>query len=226
MREVVLDTETTGLNYKFGDRVIEVGCVELVNYIATGKTLQFYCSVEKKIDDGAIKIHGITNNFLKNHPTFQQQAEKFVDFIKDDTLIIHNAPFDIGFLNNELRIIGKKKITNKIIDTVLLARKKLNTRIVNLDYLCRRFAIDLSKRELHGALLDTHLLAEVYLELQGGKQISMNLSVTDLKKESFVGGHNKLPSDLLKVVYSQAEVAEHKKMVTAIKNPVWKKIDY
>ena len=226
MREVVLDTETTGLNYKSGDRIIEVGCVELVNHIATNKTLQFYCFVEKKIDEGAIKIHGITNNFLENQPTFEQQAEKLLSFIKNDTLIIHNAQFDIGFLNNELRIIGKEKITNKVIDTVLLARKKLNTRIANLDYLCRRFSIDLSKRELHGALLDTHLLAEVYLELNGGKQISMNLSINDSKKEKLNNGDKKLPTHLLKVIFSKEEVAQHKKMLTQIKNPIWKKIDY
>jgi DNA polymerase-3 subunit epsilon len=173
MREIVLDTETTGLNFRSGDRVIEVGCVELFNHVATGKTLQFYCSVDKRIHEGATKVHGLTNEFLTKFPNFEDQADIFLDFIKEDTLIIHNADFDSGFINNELRIIGKPELTNKIIDTVSMARKKLNTRIANLDYLCRRFSVDLSERDLHGALLDSRLLAEVYLELKGGKQITM-----------------------------------------------------
>jgi DNA polymerase-3 subunit epsilon len=226
MREVVLDTETTGLNYRSGDRVVEVGCVELINHIATGKTLQFYCSVDKKIDEGAIKIHGLTNEFLSKHPSFEAQAEKFLNFIRKDILIIHNAEFDVGFLNNELKIIGRGELKNEIIDTVMMARKTLNTRIANLDSLCRRFSIDLSKRELHGALLDTHLLAEVYLELNGGKQISMNLSEIDTKKRNLIKIGDKTTLNLSKVISSQDELLEHKNMLKQIKNPLWKRIDY
>ena len=184
MREVVLDTETTGLNYKGGDRIIEIGCVETKNYVATGKILNFYCKVDKKISEEAQKISGISNDFLKDKKTFSEQHQDFIDFIKDDTLIIHNAAFDLGFLNNELKIIGKNKLNNNIIDTVLLARKVLNTRIANLDYLCRHFNVDLSKRALHGALLDAQLLAEVYLELRGGKQISMDLLTKNKNKNT------------------------------------------
>ena len=176
MREIVLDTETTGLNYKGGDRIIEVGCVELTNHIPTGKNLQFYCSTDRKIGEDVIKIHGLTNEFLSKHPTFKENSKNFFDFIKNDPLIIHNADFDVGFVNNELKLIGAKPITNNIVDTMLLARKKLNTRTTNLDYLCRRFSIDLHSRKLHGALLDCHLLAGVYLELLGGKQTSLNFS--------------------------------------------------
>ena len=174
MREVVIDTETTGLNYKTGDRIIEIGCVELINHIPTGNNLQFYCSTEKKIDEEAVKVHGLTNNFLKNYPSFKKQSNQFLKFIGDDTLIIHNADFDIGFINNELELIGANPINNKIVDTLLLARKKLNTRVANLDYLCRKFSIDLSARTTHGALLDCQLLAGVYIELLGGKQTALD----------------------------------------------------
>ena len=145
MREIVLDTETTGLNHKAGDRIIEVGCVELINHVPTGKTLQFYCFVEKEINESATKVHGITNDFLKSQPRFEENTEKLLSFIKDDTLIIHNAEFDAGFINNELKLSGRPKLLNPIIDTVALARKVLNTRVANLDYLCRRFKIDLSE---------------------------------------------------------------------------------
>ena len=146
MREIVLDTETTGLNFKGGDRVIEVGCVEVINHVATENTLQFYCRTNKEISTDAQKISGISNEFLKNKKTFLEQHLIFLNFIKDDPLIIHNAEFDLGFLNNELNIIGKEPLRNKTTDTVSLARKVLKTRIANLDYLCRRFNIDLTKR--------------------------------------------------------------------------------
>ena len=182
MREIVLDTETTGLNYKAGDRIIEVGCVELINHVSTTNNLQFYCSTNKIIDESAIKIHGLTNAFLNEYPPFKEYVKKFLAFIGNDPLIIHNAEFDLGFINNELMLLGIEPLKNKIIDTVSFARKKLNTRIANLDYLCRRFQIDLSERDLHGALLDSQLLAEVYLELMGGKQISLNLNITKENK--------------------------------------------
>jgi DNA polymerase III subunit epsilon len=225
-REVVLDTETSGLNYKSGDRIIEVGCVELINHVSTGKTMQFYCSVNKIIDPGAIKVHGITNEFLESHPTFEDQASKFLDFIKNDILIIHNANFDLGFINNELRIMGMPNLTNEVIDTVSLARKKLNTRIANLDFLCRRFAIDLTDRDLHGALLDSQLLAEVYLELKGGKQISMNLNHETPKETQSTSKFNKNKNFFSKIKVFENELAQHKVAIKQIKNPLWDKIDY
>ena len=226
MREIVLDTETTGLNYKAGDIIIEVGCVELINHIPTGKTLQFYCHVEKEINESATKVHGLTNDFLKSQPRFEQSAEKLLNFIKDDILIIHNAEFDAGFINNELKILGLPTLKNKIIDTVSLARKTLGSRIANLDYLCRRFSIDLSERKIHGALLDSHLLAAVYLELLGGKQISMNLkSPTNLTKTS--PPNEKTPNlNFLKIKITEEEIGQHKAKMKQIKSPVWEKINY
>jgi len=226
MREVVLDTETTGLNFKAGDRVIEVGCVELINHLSTKNYLQFYCSTNKLIDEGATKIHGLTNFFLNEHPPFQDSVKKFLEFIGNDPLIIHNAEFDLGFLNNELKLLGIKSIKNKIIDTVSLARKKLNTRIANLDYLCRRFQIDLSERALHGALLDCQLLAEVYLELIGGKQISMDLNAAKEVK-NIVSKSNFEKSYLIsKVSLTNEDILLHKSLVKGIKNSLWKKFDY
>jgi len=226
MREIVLDTETTGLNYKSGDRVVEVGCVELVNHVATKNTLQFYCSVEKHMHPDATRITGLTNEFLSNHPPFIENVNLFLDFIKDDNLIIHNADFDMGFINNELHILGKEGLKNKVVDTVILARKNLNTRIANLDYLCRRFAIDLTERKLHGALLDSHLLAEVYLELIGGKQISMNLEKSIQIKSLTESGLNAKRPPPTKVNLSEKELTVHKKSIKGIKNSLWEKIDY
>ena len=132
MREIILDTETTGLDYKTGDRIIEVGCVELINHIPSGNNLQFYCSTDKKITNNAINIHGLTNNFLKNHPTFKEQSKKFLDFIKSDILIIHNADFDVGFINNELKLIGANSNHSRV---VVLSRtlKPSRTNVLSND---------------------------------------------------------------------------------------------
>ena len=226
MREIVLDTETTGLSFRSGDRVIEVGCVELINHIATDKSLQFYCNVNKLIDPGATKVHGLTNDFLRDKPTFEANAEPFLDFIKNDTLIIHNSDFDVGFINNELKLLELGPLKNKVIDTVVLARKTLNTRIANLDYLCRRFSIDLGERDLHGALLDSRLLAEVYLELIGGKQISMNLKASKNANKDLADSKVRNPLDLPKIKLSKDEASEHKPLIKKIKSSLCKKIDY
>ena len=225
MREVVIDTETTGLNYRSGDRVIEVGCVELKNHVPTGKTLQFYCKPDKKISEGAKSIVGLTDEFLAKQKSFKENHQKLLNFLKDDTLIIHNASFDIGFINNELNLIGLPVLTNKVVDTVLLAREVLNSRIVNLDYLCRRFNIDLSDRSFHGALLDSQLLASVYLELRGGKQISMKLDTQtpiNLKPQN-----NKSNKEKTKEIeLTKDQVSAHKEMLKKIKNPIWNKFNY
>ena len=226
MREIVLDTETTGLNYKAGDRIIEVGCVELINHVSTTNNLQFYCSTNKIIDESAIKIHGLTNAFLNEYPPFKEYVKKFLAFIGNDPLIIHNAEFDLGFINNELMLLGIEPLKNKIIDTVSFARKKLNTRIANLDYLCRRFQIDLSERDLHGALLDSQLLAEVYLELMGGKQISMNLNITKENKNLSSKKNIKKTYLFSKVVLNDKDTLLHKSLVRGIKDSLWKKFDY
>ena len=226
MREIVLDTETTGLNYKAGDRIIEVGCVELINHVSTTNNLQFYCSTNKIIDESATKIHGLTNAFLNEYPPFKEHIKKFLAFIGNDPLIIHNAEFDLGFINNELMLLGIEPLKNKIIDTVSFARKKLNTRIANLDYLCRRFQIDLSERDLHGALLDSQLLAEVYLELMGGKQISLNLNITKENKNLPAKKNIKKNCLFSRVVLNDKDTLLHKSLVKGIKDSLWKKFDY
>tara|TARA_B100000674_G_C37909776_1_gene948015 strand:+ start:455 stop:1132 length:678 start_codon:yes stop_codon:yes gene_type:complete len=225
MREVVIDTETTGLNYNLGDRIIEVGCVELNNHVPTGKTLQFYCRPDKDISEGAKKIVGLSDIFLKKQKTFEENHEELLNFIRNDTLIIHNAEFDIGFINNELSLIGKSPLNNPVIDTVPLARTVLNTRIANLDYLCRRFSIDLSDRSFHGALLDSHLLASVYLELKGGKQFSMQLEENGAISEK-ITTNNINTEKTKKIVITNEQIAEHKKMLKKINNPIWKKYNY
>ncbi len=225
MREVVLDTETTGLNFRSGDRIIEVGCVELKNHVPTGKTLQFYCKPDKEISDGAKKIVGLTDDFLNKQQSFESNHSLMLDFIGKDTLIIHNSEFDLGFINNELSLIGLPPLTNPIVDTVTLARKVLNTRIANLDYLCRRFNIDLSDRSFHGALLDSHLLASVYLELRGGKQFSMKLdSGVGEDKNLLINNTNKEKTKEITINKQQAQ--DHKNMLKKIKNPIWNKFNY
>ena len=226
MREIVIDTETTGLSYKTGDRVIEVGCVELLNHITTNNSLQFYCKVDKEISEGAQKITGITNKFLSDKKNFNDHCDEFLKFIDNDPLIIHNADFDVGFLNNELSLLGRPKLLNPVIDTVSLARHVLNTRVANLDYLCRRFKVDLSERDLHGALLDSRLLAEVYLELKGGKQFSMNLLKNNKEKNKEENTKKNNLKNTTSFIPSKKDTALHKEMVKEIKQPIWKKYNY
>ena len=226
MREIVIDTETTGLSYKTGDRVIEVGCVELINHVATDKSLQFYCKVDKEISEGAQRITGITNKFLSDKKYFSDHCDGFLKFIGNDPLIIHNADFDVGFINNELSHLGRSKLSNPIVDTVSLARKVLNTRVANLDYLCRRFKIDLSERDLHGALLDSRLLAEVYLELKGGKQFSMNLAKNNQEINKTSNNKTNNQKNIKKFTPLKEDVELHRMMVSEIKQPVWKKYNY
>ena len=226
MREVIVDTETTGLSYKGGDRIIEVGAIELINHIATGNNLHFYCSTDKTIGEDAQKIHGLTNAFLHKHPKFSEQSTQFLNFIKSDTLVIHNAEFDLGFLNNELMLSGKKTIQNKIVDTLVLARKKLSTRMVSLDNLCKRFSVDISERKQHNALLDCQLLSEVYIELLGGRQTNLGLDnapETNYDLETSNSPYNK---DIYKIQISKEETKQHKEFVLRLKGSLWDKIDY
>ncbi len=225
MREVVIDTETTGLNYKSGDRIVEVGCVELKNHIPTGQTLQFYCRPDKDLSNGAKSIVGLSDEFLSQQKPFKENHIRMLDFLKDDTLIIHNSDFDLGFINNELSILGLPALTNPVVDTVSLARQVLNTRIANLDYLCRRFDIDLSGRNFHGALLDSQLLASVYLELRGGKQFSMKLEQSMKNTKSIVSENSNIEKTKEIKPTIQA-ISLHKEMLKKIKNPIWKKFNY
>lgn len=226
MREIVLDTETTGLDLKSGDRIIEMGCIELINHMATDKHLQFYCSTNRTITQEAEKIHGLSNAFLNKFSTFKENAQSLLSFIKKDTLIIHNADFDIGFINYELKLLGLSPLQNKFIDTVLLARKKLNTRIANLDYLCRRFSIDLSSRKYHGALLDCQLLSEVYLELLGGRQTTLELGGPNNHKINTEDKRAAKNNKVHKIPVSFEEIDQHKDLVSNLKNCLWNKINY
>ena len=185
MREIVLDTETTGLSPDNGDRIVEIGCVELINHLTTNNTYQVYLNPEKDMDPGAEKVHGLTNEFLLDKPKFIEIADSFLDFIGDSNLIAHNADFDINFLNSELVRAKKDKINNdRVVDTLKIARSKFPGARNSLDALCKRFFVDNSNRSLHGALLDSELLAEVYLELVGGKEPDLELSTNTIKKDN------------------------------------------
>ena len=183
MREIVLDTETTGLDPKLGHRIVEIGAIELINHIPTDKTYHCYINPERDVDQGAFEVHGLSTQFLSQFETFENVVDEFNAFIKGDPIIIHNAPFDMGFLNSELLAIGRNAIDeNRIIDTLPMARQKFPGAQVNLNALCRKYNIDNSHRDLHGALVDADLLANVYLELIGGQQPGLQLA-TERKKQ-------------------------------------------
>jgi DNA polymerase-3 subunit epsilon len=180
MREIVLDTETTGLDPDAGHRVIEIGCVELVDHFPTGRSFQRYLNPERDMPPDAQRIHGITSEFLSDKPLFAHVVEEFLEFVGDAPLVIHNASFDLKFLNAELKRVTRKALDlGRAIDTVDMARNKFPGARVSLDELCKRFSIDLSGRSLHGALLDAELTAQVYLELKGGRQKKLLLSPAD-----------------------------------------------
>ena len=174
-REIVLDTETTGLSPAAGDRLVEIGCVELINHIPSGQTFHVYINPQRSMPEEAFRVHGLSEEFLADKPLFGAVVEDFRAFIGDATLVIHNASFDMGFLNAELERAGHGKLANPVIDTVLLARQKHPGARVSLDAMCKHYGIDNTRRTLHGALLDSEILAEVYLELIGGKQVSLAL---------------------------------------------------
>jgi len=183
MREIVLDTETTGLDPRTGDRVVEIGCVELVDHFPTGETWHQYINPERDMPDGAFRVHGLSEAFLSDKPLFREIAEPFLEFIGDAVLVIHNAGFDIGFLNCELAAHGYPALgMDRVIDTLALARRKHPGGQNSLDALCRRFGIDNTSRTLHGALLDSEILADVYLELIGGHQARLNLAQAGLDR--------------------------------------------
>ena len=179
MREIVLDTETTGFHPGTGDRIVEIGCVELFNHTATGKTYHQYINPQRDMPEDAFKVHGISIDFLRDKPVFAKIGQAFLDFVGDAKLVIHNASFDMKFLNAELGWMGLPQLPmDQAIDTLLIARKRFPGSPASLDALCRRFGIDTSARTLHGALLDSEILAEVYLELIGGRQPDFALSIS------------------------------------------------
>ena len=222
MREIVLDTETTGLDPKLGHRIVEIGAIELINHIPTDNIYHCYINPERDVDQGAFEVHGLSTQFLSQFETFGNVVDEFNAFIKGDPLIIHNAPFDIGFLNSELLAIGRNAIDeNRIIDTLPMARQKFPGAQVNLNALCRKYNIDNSHRDLHGALVDADLLASVYLELIGGKQPGLRLATKRQKqgiKESVV------QQERVKRVFAveATELEAHSRLLDSLANPIWR----
>lgn len=185
MREIVLDTETTGLDPNTGDRIVEIGAIELFNHLPTGITFHKYINPQRDMPAEAFAVHGLSIEFLTDKPLFAEVVAEFEEFVQDDTLIIHNAPFDMKFLNAELKKINRSLLKfERVIDSLMLARKKHPAGPNSLNALCRRYRIDNSMRDIHGALLDSELLAGVYLELIGGRQTSLTLAVQEKKKET------------------------------------------
>jgi DNA polymerase-3 subunit epsilon len=179
MKEIVLDTETTGISVKDGHRLVEIGCIELDNLIPTKNRFHCYLNPERKVSEKALEVHGYTDEFLAKQNKFSDVVEKFLEFIKNKSLIIHNADFDLSHLNNELAILGKKKLENKIVDTLILARDKFPGSPISLDALCKRYRIDNSKRTQHTALIDCELLAKVYINLIDQKEPTLNFQIQD-----------------------------------------------
>jgi len=181
MKEVVLDTETTGISIKEGHRIVEIGCIELDNLIPTQNKFHCYLNPERKVSEKAFEVHGYTDDFLAEQKKFNEIGEEFLNFIKNKRLIIHNAEFDLAHLNNELSLFGQNKINNEIIDTLVLARDKFPGSSVSLDALCKRYRIDNSKRTKHTALIDCNLLAKVYINLIDQKEPTLNFKKQDDK---------------------------------------------
>ncbi|KKI18848.1 DNA polymerase III subunit epsilon [Sphingomonas sp. ABOLG] len=222
MREIVFDTETTG--FTFGeDRMVEIGCVELINRCETGRTFHAYFHPERTMPPGAFAIHGLSDAFLADKPLFPAVAEELIAFVGDAPLIAHNASFDFGFLNGELGRCGRDLIcTSRMVDTLAIAKQRHPGAKLTLDALCSRYGIDRSHRVLHGALLDAQLLAQVYVELMGGRQIGLSL-VSDLVVEE-VAVADAPPRPVRAPRHfapSDAELTAHSAFMTKIKNPIW-----
>ncbi|WBH18126.1 DNA polymerase III subunit epsilon [Sphingomonas radiodurans] len=222
MREIVFDTETTG--FTFGDdRMVEIGCVELVNRCETGRTFHAYFHPERTMPPGAFAIHGLSDVFLSDKPRFHAVADELIAFIGDAPLIAHNASFDFGFLNGELGRCGRDAVcTTRMIDTLAIAKQRHPGAKLSLDALCSRYGIDRSHRVVHGALLDAQLLAQVYVELRGGRQIGLSL-VSDLIADT-VMANTTTPRTVRpprQFAASDAELAAHAAFMTKVKNPIW-----
>jgi DNA polymerase-3 subunit epsilon len=225
MREIVLDTETTGLDPAAGHRLVEIGCVELINHLATGEIFHVYINPDRDMPEEAFKIHGLSEEFLRQHPPFDQVATNFLNFVQDSTLVIHNAEFDMKFLNWELKALGHPVLPREqAIDTVAMARRRFPGSPANLDALCRRFGIDNTSRTKHGALLDAELLAEVYLELIGGREPGLALA-TGKKEDNAVETARARSERKVRPsrphAPSESELAAHAEFILKLSKPVW-----
>lgn len=229
-RQIALDTETTGLDASKGHRIIEIGCVEIIDRQITGKNWHFYLNPDRQIDAGAVAVHGITEAFLKDKPRFNEIADSFLDFIRGAQLVIHNAAFDLSFLDSEMSLLnrGIKKINTlcEVIDTLMLGRQKHPGQKNNLDALCKRYSVDISARELHGALLDAQLLAMLYLAMTGGQGTlfgehqsnSNNGATRKTTQQKLQGSHL---DRLIVLKAPEDEIQEHNKHMSKIKNALW-----
>lgn len=227
MREIVFDTETTGFDPKNGDRMVEMGCVEMVNRVETGATYHAYYNPERDMPAAAEGVHGLSSAFLSDKPLFRDTAAELLDFIGDAPLVAHNASFDFGFLNNELEIAGLATVSlDRMVDTVAIARKKHPGAKNSLDALCSRYGVDRSHRVKHGALLDAELLAQVYVELLGGRQIGLELAAdapAEAAEAPIVPGQvlQKTVREPRPHVASAEEMARHQEFLKQIQSPLW-----
>ena len=209
MKEIVLYTETTGISVQEGHRIVEIGCIELENQIPTKRKFHCYLNPERKVSEKALEVHGYTDDFLVKQKKFKEVSDEFLEFIKDKTLIIHNAEFDLAHLNNELMLLGKAKLSNTIIDTLVLARNKFPGSMVSLDALCKRFRIDNSRRVQHTALIDCDLLSKVYINLIDQKEPTLDFQRTDFVNDAMNNVLN--VSYFKKVIYpTDNEIQKHK----------------
>ena len=221
MREIVLDTETTGLDPKSGHRIVEIGCVELVNHMPTGETYHQYINPERDMPEEAFQVHGLSETFLKDFPTFGEIADDFVTFLGDASLVIHNASFDMGFINAELKSAELETIDfDRATDTVAMARRKFPGARATSDALCQRFGVENSGRDLHGAPLDARLLADVYLELIGGRQPGLVLK-SEQQQKAESAAVDRAFREPRPHSASEEEIATHKKFVEKLENALW-----
>lgn len=227
MREIVFDTETTGLDPKKGDRMVEIGCVEMVNRMPTGETFHAYYNPERDMPAEAEAVHGLSAQFLSDKPLFADGAQALLDFLGDAPLVAHNASFDFGFLNGELALCGREIIDlDRMVDTVTMARRKFPGAKVSLDALCTRFGVDRSHRVKHGALLDAELLAQVYVELTGGRQIGLELAaeeVTAAAQPSRIAARavNREVRPPRPHSASEEELSRHRSFLEQMEKPLW-----
>ena len=226
MRQIVLDTETTGLRPSEGHRVIEIAAIEIVDYLPTGNTYQQYFNPQRDVPEPSFKVHGLSYEFLKDKPLFENVINKFLEFVGNDPIIAHNVDFDVGFLNYELNTCGKKPLKNEKIDTVSIAREKFPGQSVSLDALCKRFAIDNTQREKHSATVDTELLARVYIELMDARELSLDLNNSvEVKNSPVTFNTEKIKNRNLPPRLSEKEKELHQSFIQTLgKNSIWNKI--
>lgn len=223
MREIVLDTETTGLDPKNGDRIVEIGALEMRNKVLTGNKFHFYLNPDRDMPTEAYRIHGISGEFLKDKPRFSDIANEFLTFVDDGILVIHNAQFDVKFLNHELSLVKKPLLDlSKSICTLAMARRLFPGMKTNLDALCKRFKVDNTNRRLHGALKDAALLAEVYIELTGGRQVTFDIKIGKSLLDNSDNKRRELSSKKARVIApTKEELRNHKEFLTKLGIPSW-----